>query len=563
MSDHLPSSKTSSGTAWILGSAFLACAAFLFRYGYGFGFSDQDEFLPLVLRLMDDGLFTRDAFVQMQSGAWSIRLPMAALVALASQLLPVWFSVFLLHVMTGIGSGWALGRLVHRIFRSRWATLAAVVAAVAVTSRWNPGGNDVLHGMLVPSSVAWCFSLWALERVHARSFVTAGVLSALAMIVHPLVGLQAGGILLLVHLSLPERTWSGLWQQALPFLAIAFPLVWILIDLGSASIGTAGGLDASTILTQLRSPHHYLPASFPALSWVQLGVLVLGALAMLRWNPASRVPTSSGEESSGSVPLDRISVSDRDFLLRLILVPVGVLLASLAVTWWPFTWDTALRLQPWALSPLVRVMATAILTATLARFLLGVDGIAAKPASESDPDSLPAIPASVLLLLLGATALLFTLSSLGPDIRGQNHPDADLHRWAAANTDTSAVFIVPPSMTGFQFGARRAQYVSFKSFPFEPGPTLLWWERLQRFAPVDDWQPGGVPLLARLDSAWAAQDLSAMRNTLEVEPVDFLIRPADDPAEWSRFVEPQWCDGEWCVYWAGRILRTPTTPSTQ
>ena len=553
--------------AWVIGAALLAWAAFLFRYGYGFGFSDQDEFLPLALRFMDSALFQADAFVQMQAESWSIRWPIAGTTALLSALMPTWLVVFALHMTTGLLSAGAIARIVRRVSVSPVAVIAGTVAAVAVTARWNPGGNDIVHGMLVPSSLAWCAILWAVERFLANRHVASGLLLALATVVHPLVGLQAGAIMVAASAWNRELRWASVWEMAGPWLVVVVPSILLLVDLGSsmnalqAADGSFSGTaaseatDATTVLTRIRAPHHYLPTSFAPSDFFALGALALGAGFFLwrgGWTGKKALDTPSSHLSHGT----------RSKLGSILGLTAGVLVLSLTVTAWPIQWDLALRLQPWAVSPLLRVLAAAILVASVTDWMWHSLFGRRKTRTSSRSERTRPFPASFLVLLAGGAAVLLALSDLGPDIRGAAHPDRELHDWISEETDPDAVFVIPPSMSGFQFGARRAQYVSFKSFPFAPEPTLEWWRRLQQVAPVESAFPGGTALLHRLDSAYVSMDVAQARQIAAPEPVDYWIRPANPTAGWSDMVEPQWCSDEWCVFWAGRILLATTQEET-
>lgn len=517
---------------WVAGSALLALALFLLRYGYGFGYSDQDEFVPLAMRLVDSQLFATDAFVAMQLEGFTIRMPMAWLVALPSFVLPLWSVVFILHMGSILGAGWAVARLAARFTDRRWVITVATVAVVALTARWNPGGNDILHGMLVPSSVAWCLLLWAFERLIHQRYLEAGVLAALGTLFHPLVGMQVGAVLAL-HVLLVDRTnHRGRLLVIGPWMLMVGLALVLFGDLGAES--GASGLSASTVLTHWRAPHHYLPWAFRWQDALQLLVLLVGASVL-----AARLPADH---------------PDRRTAWFLLAAPATILIGSLLLTWWPLSLDWALRLQPWALSPILRLW-SALLLVTLGAGLL--------PRRPERTERSAVVSPSVLLLLAGGAAVSLVLATLGPDIRGAAHPDRELHAWAAENTHPDAVFVIPPSMTGFQAGAQRAQYVSFKSFPFASGPTVEWWNRLQRMAPVLNPEPGGIALQTRLDSSWAQQTVADLHSFVETEPVDFLVRPASDPANWSAEVKPQWCGQEWCVYWAGRILRTHPASALQ
>lgn len=532
---------------WILGAALVGAGLFMLRYGYAFGFSDQDEFLPLVARILDKDLFLADWFVSMQFAGFSIRWPMALLVALPSTLLPVWSVVFLLHVATSMISATAVARLTHRIFHSRAATLMAVVAVMAMTTRWNPGGNDILHGMLVPSSVAWCLILSAVDRMHARRFLAAGIFLGAASLFHPLLGLQAGGIMVFVVLTWREVTRSERIRLTLPFLIVFVPVAWLL-----ASVGTASP-EATTILTTIRAPHHYLPAAFSPVSWVLFGSLIAVATAFLIRDSSPPDRFQVAHDHSGHPAVTR---QDRSFLGRMVLVPTGVLLASLLLTSWPLEWPFAIRMQPWALSPLVRVLATMSVVG------FGVGWLQSQGNWRLQRGSGAGL-ADRILPVFGVVILLMGLFANEGHIQGASHPDKELHAWVQDNSASDAIFVVPPSMTGFQFGSSRAQYVSFKSFPFAAEPTLEWWDRLQQIAPVEQAEPGGTALLARLDSSYANLRLTDIRSFVATHDVDYIVRPQPDPAAWQDTEVAEWCSDRWCVFWAGRILTQPVRPVSQ
>lgn len=532
--------------SWQWALALGTAALFVVRFGYGFGYSDQDEFLPLVSFILDSEAFVNDWFVGMQTDGFSIRWPIAVLVALPSTFLPVWFVVLSLHLATLVASSLAVARWSHAVFGNAISAVASTVTAILLTARWNPGGNDVLHSMLVPSSVAWSFILWAIVAMHHRQALRSGLLLAVASLFHPLLGLQAGGLLLLVGWTWRDWSWRDLRTQAAPFLVVLVPLILLL-----SSVGTSTE-EATHILTHIRAPHHYLPATFPTQTWMIFFFLIVVAGAIvgrdgLTWGTGGMIAVTAF--SSGA------SSSDRALLVRLLLIPTLVLILSLLVTVGPITWDTALRLQPWAVSPLVRVVACVVIAGYLGQRIWN------RLRSPSTADSIGAIQRSMhfVLPVLGILAVLLAFSGKGSAIRGIDSPNQDLFDWANENTRKDAIFVVPPSMTGFQYGSQRPQYVSFKSFPFAPAPTVEWLRRLDEIAPTGH-LPGGTAFLARLDSSYATQSVADVRPLVASENVDYIVRPAITDAPWNDVLPPEWCGQRWCVFWAGRILTQPARP---
>ena len=540
--DHPSGSKTGT-PAWQWALALAAVALFVFRYGYGFGYSDQDEFLPLVGFLLDSDLFQNDWFVMMQADGFSIRWPVALLVALPGTFLPVWAVVLGLHLLTGVGSALAVAKLSYRVFGNAAAAIGSVMAVFVVTTRFNPGGNDILHAMLVPSSIAWCLILWAIVMMHERRAFASGTLLGAATLFHPLLGLQTGSLLLLIGLLLPNWPWSAWRRQALPYAVFLIPLVFLLSSIGSST------QEATYILTHVRAPHHYLPETFAPQSWGYLAVLLVTSAALIGFD---RFPESLRTVGTD----DRLQLTrwDRAVLGRMLLVPAVVLVLSLTLTTWPLEWGTAQRLQPWAASPLIRVLAAATVAGYAASWIFS---------RWSGP-----VPASKTMLVrrgnnaspfLALVLLFFAFSGKGGDIRGTSSSNQELFDWARENARDNAVFVIPPSMTGFQYGTKHAQYVSFKSFPFAPEPTLEWRNRLNQIAPTSD-LPGGTAMLERLDSAYVAQRVADMRSFTAEAIVDYFVRPVPDPGNWQESLTPEWCDEQWCVYWAGRILTQPVRP---
>ncbi len=543
----IPNQHTTSDTNWNWGFALLAFALFVWRYGYGFGFSDQDEFLPLTLHLLNADLYLNDWFVGMQTDGFSIRWPVALLIALPSTMLPVWAVVGLVHAAVALGSAMAVARLATTIFSSRWTTLLAVVAVMAVTSRWNPGGNDILHAMLVPSSIAWCMVLWSIERLHGKRWLHAGLFLGAATLFHPLIGMLVGLLLLATLLTINEVGWRPVIHIAVPFLLVLLPILALLASVGTGQASSdvvEAALDPTTILTQLRAPHHYLPGSFVGTAWAKFALLIVTASCLL-WHD----PKSTAAEST-------TTSWDRKILSRMIVLPTLALSASLLVTWWPIQWPLGLRLQPWSIAPMVRVVATIVIVGfgvQIVHSKLKARLLRPQPASRMLEGLIP---------LVGLLVLLLAFSPSGEHIRGGAHADQGLHDWAIENSDVNAVFVIPPSMTGFQFGAERAQYVSFKSFPFEPDPTIEWWTRLQQIAPVEEALPGGTALQVRLDEAYEMSSPADVRTFAAMENVDYFVRPAESENDWSADLEAEWCDEQWCVFWAGRILTQPSRPVT-
>ena len=282
-------SQNAAGNRYaVWGSVVITAILYYLRFGYDVGFSDQDEFLPLVLQWLDPSLLQQDWFVQMQASTFTIRSGFAGVVLIISKLTSLQAAVLSIHLLTGALLALVLVRLANRLYHNNIASLLFVVIVLVLTPRWNPGGNDIFHSMLVPSSVSWTLSLWSFDFLTRDRLKKAGWLSALSMAIHPLVGLQLGSIfgasLLLSGQKRPQRF-------LLPFLLVALPSIYFFAEpfsppapLSFDAFSTDPAFASSTsILASIRAPHHYLAHTFPILSWFKwLSILGVGGIVIWR-----------------------------------------------------------------------------------------------------------------------------------------------------------------------------------------------------------------------------------------------------------------------------------------
>jgi len=525
------------------GFVLLIFSAYLLRFGYGFGFSDQDEFLPLIMHWQDAELFARDWFVMEQASSFGVRTIFSRALYLLSLAVPLKAIVTILHFSTFAAVSTAIFRIANKLYRNRLTAGLAIFMVVLLTSRWNPGGNDLFHSMLVPSSMSWALALWSFERVLHKRYLMAGALSGAAMLIHPLVGLQVGAVIAVSIFFTEAPRKRALTGFLLPFLIVATPLIVVLAGWESYEPENSTRFSAEFTLTQLRAPHHYLPSAFTVSSFIKLAIIsVLGFVIL--WT--ERLPLVASRRF-----WSHQDGRARRFLLTTSILLLFVLLCAYAMTAiWPVLGVT--RLQPFNLSVLLRIMVVIALSGVVSGLI--PLRIGRRITKEICKSSFPMAAGLVaLLVVIGATQSDTLKNRIFPSDASKN----ELYDWIQSNTQQDAVFAIPPSMSGFQVGSRRAQYVSFKSYPYEVSASEEWLRRLVTIAPVNDLRPGGVALQARLDEAYAKHSPGGWKDILEKEEIDFIVRErTDQPDGWS-IIDPAWCSSSWCVYWAGRILLTP------
>jgi len=534
-----PTSPSTHARRQSLFYAALAAALFTIRYGYGYGFSDQDEFLPLISHWLDSGLFANDWFVSLQAESFGIRTIMSRVIWLPSLLFGPKIVVFLLYFTTILASGVAVYRLAEKLSASELGAGLSTILVLSVTTRFNPGGNDIIHSMLVFSSVSWSLGLWALVKLLEGKTLESGVFGALSILAHSLVGLQISAVLACLVIVRYWRQWRQVARWMLPVLLVGVPVVVVFSQLGAAA-PESGNLDPTFILTHLRAPHHYLPSTFSAASWIALSALVLPSIMVLS---LKMLPKNTASDTAAS---DNAAKTEARKTLLLLFAVLVVVLSGAWLLIEHLDIQTVTRLQPFNLTVFLRVLSTIVLACAL----ISIIPNSVRDLGKRIASSRPTQAASVLLL---SSFAAYTVLSGSPDT-----PEKDalheMYEWVSEETHLDAVFAIPPSLSGFQIGSQRAQFVSFKSFPFTSAPTNEWLRRLQEIAPVSEREPGGVPFQNRLDIAYQAQGPDQWRSVLERENIDFVIRSNDGDARFDATIEPVWCSEYWCVYWAGRIL---------
>ncbi len=528
-----PESKAVSN--WFLWSTIvIAGALFYLRFGYQVGYSDQDEFVPLVLSWLDPALFTTDWFVQLQQENFSIRHIFAGLLAVLSYVFPLTWSLFLLHLATWTVLVSALVRISYLLYRNELVALSFVLVALVLSSRVNPGGNDVVHALLVPSSVAWALGFWSFANLLHAQTTRAGWMLAVAILIHPLVGLQLASIILVTVVMTRLPGWKSLLY---PVILVSIPSILLFLDLGSSgttpTINPDEGILQANILTQIRAPHHYLIAFTSLKTWLAWGILALG-----------------GGIAWASFRIKLRSSPDLRFTMALFAVSLAVVGGSVAVL--ALRPDSFLtRLQPLNVAVLVRMVALLAISARMVSFISRIGRVGSWLTKGNDRLSKPTF------LALSCAFLIVVVVWIKPWYDGSNqhlpHPgfqdqiDMDTAEWIQSNTDLEAVFVIPPVVSGFQIATHRAQFVNFKAFPFNGDQAVAWIERLQQIAPVENLNPGGSALLVRFQNAFLNLPSSHFYSLNDSEGVSYIVLPKPLNPSWSD-EKAAMCSPEWCVF---------------
>lgn len=515
----------------LLPGAVVTLLLFGIRFGYDWGASDQDEFLPYLTHLLDPALFTTDWFVQGQVTSFSIRSSFVhVLKAMALTGLGPLGAVHVVYVLSFLGLALSIGVITWTMTNARWASVLSMPMALVFTARWSPGGNDAVYGMLVPEMPAWALVFVAVALVmHRRPALMAGFLLGTAVFLHPLAGLQAGALLIVWLWWVRRDDRQHTYVLMMVWLLVAIPVVWAVM-----SAGTSQSYESRVILTTLRAPHHYLPEAFSLGATVRFLSLTGLAGLMLWLRPRAFIN-------------ERVR-RDMAWLL-------GIALGVHAVSWMlvaaaPDSFIVAL--QPFKLTVFTRILSACVVTTGVVHLLatssLGVSTnrfVSRIPGRATEWAIVALIPVLMVLIMMVPAVQHRTLPALTPERQAFN-ARAERVRQSVSPTD---VVTIPPDWTGFQFASKRAQFVTFKAYPFVDTAAQEWKRRLEQVGAVSRAGRTGTTWLAASATAYRERSDPEWRTLLPTLQATHVLLPARTGIEPKLF-----CDAEWCLVDARGIL---------
>lgn len=516
--------------------AWLAALLLYFqRFGYDYGHSDQGEFLPVLLHRLLPDVLMNDWFVQTQEIGFNVRYLFTLLLEGPSRVISLEWVVFLAFVFAFTLLASAIYALARRLTRDRLVAVLTVILALVLTPQWTLGGNDLVHRMLVPSMFGWGCGLWAVYLYLRRWFLRAGLLLGLACWMQPLVALQLGlitGTILLLEVFIAERRPAlpgNVVRYAGAFLVAGAPMLGPLLYQQLWLTAPPPPPDTPTlpyILMAFRAPHHYLPDTFSSGSVLRFGLLFgIGLLAY-------------------SIPVCKKSLRHTTFITGTLFLVTILCLVSY--------WFTEFR-PVFFISKLQLFKLTVFLKLLLLIILSGAFSIWLPTHLWRRASKLMATQWPVFFVLGGwlFVAVSFFpgpspfLRKWQPAVHAQS-PLADLERWAREQTESDALFAVPPSFSGFRTRAQRAIVVDFKAMPFDAADTYEWFTRLRAVAPISLPRRGGARILRELDEAFEGQPPAALAALARTYGVTYVVRDRSLPPS-PDFVEV-FRNEDWIVY---------------
>ncbi|MDP6908789.1 MAG: hypothetical protein QF371_04745, partial [Flavobacteriales bacterium] len=203
----------------------LACACavstlFLFLKGYSFNTNDQAEHLPQIYQMLDSELYLNDYFVNESNSIFTVRYYYEGLVLFVAKIVGLEWGLFILTFGCIALMAYSFSRIAEVLFNNRWAVLLAPILVMLVFYNFTVGGNHIMYGSFISSTLAKSLAAFGLLQFVNRKLVISGLTIGICTLFQPLVGLQLL-TLLLVYETFANRNWRRILSFGLTYTMVA------------------------------------------------------------------------------------------------------------------------------------------------------------------------------------------------------------------------------------------------------------------------------------------------------------------------------------------------------
>ena len=272
----------------------------------------------------------------------------------------------------------------------------------------------------------WAAALWGVAALFHASFL-----------IHT--GVLAGCLVLFLFFKVDKR--QAFWAAGL-YAVFVLPLVlYILTQMTDPYTA-----QANQIIALNRVPHHTLPSVWwDATEWVHLPVVIV-AVALLAWKA-------------------------KDTLRWLLAVVAGYVGLGIGVVLLSQNMTIAI-LMPWRASGYLYAVAQLTVLTTGVFVIVKVLELLHQRAV----DFFVVVPAALLILGISSYGLFGVLQSHYSDLT--TYEQYPFYLQIQQETEPDALVLTPQNQVAFRLAAERAQYVDWKSHPYQGAQVLEWWDRI-------------------------------------------------------------------------------------
>jgi heme/copper-type cytochrome/quinol oxidase subunit 4 len=332
--------------------------------GYAYGTGNQIEQLPLILRAANPKWLSNDFFTNMAS-APGPRMFYSLFIAQLLRFVPLEVIFLLLTFLCNTITILLSGLLARDLFGDT-AGLIMILLISTIGSPIRLGGAAYLtDSNLTPQLLVMPFIVGAVWAITRYKFELCAMLSMLAAVFHPLLGLETGAILLLAApmVLLVSRLRISVSNDRLlswtKWLSSAFALVgmtwfWHKIAFTTHPLDSAQFVE---IVAYFRHPHHYVPSTFPLRDYLELFLFLVSVTIVAYWTVSRRFLSSN--------------ITILLLLVSICLVILSCIFGFIFVELLPSRfWVTA---QPFRLLYLVNLIGMTLIAGGISKFLNNKD----------------------------------------------------------------------------------------------------------------------------------------------------------------------------------------------
>lgn len=433
--------------------SFFLSLLFLFWKGYTFNSWDQAECLPQVYQLLDPSLYSNDFFMQEYHKAFTVRFYFVYFIYGLSYFTSVAAVCFVLTVISLFLSIYYLIKITQYFTDSSLAALLSPLFAFFLFFNFTVGGNQIQSNSMIPGTLATVFAIAAIHFCLQTKYNLSFLLLGLGTLFQPLVTLQV--FLVLVPVMFLRIKYIGLTKIILAVFVYLVSSAPMLLPVLYRQFFVHADYDSNLyyqILYRFRNHLHYLPSLFPVSDYVKLSLMVLAAIAAIRFT---------------------------DIRNKKVLYFFSAIIISGMLVYWILLEKAGIS----SIGKLQWFKATVWLNAMACIALAVFIGNLMEPYLKTDWKKLvfsASIGGSVLLLVVLLNSQLLPLEKLQTRYAIGNYKKTDLtllHEWMEQYLPKDAVILCSPENTSLICEAKRSQVVQYQAIIHEPFYMLPWYTK--------------------------------------------------------------------------------------
>ena len=267
--------------SWMLFFVFLLFAIYV-STSYSYGISDHNEQIPNIKRMMDSSYLNNDWFVNQNDG-FTVRYYFSSVMAYLTNfadLSIIYFSIYvisLFFIITGIYL------ISHFLFNNNLTSFLTIFL-ILFSAHTSLGGNWIVGSILVPTSIATPFALFAIYFFMKKQFYISFLLLGIASLFQILVGMLIATILIFyLFITIRNISLKTILLSVVCYLSLA---IWNILPVTLLNLSSnVSGLEVMKIIGYVRHPWHYMPFQFSIISYLLFTSIMCLFILSLKYKP--------------------------------------------------------------------------------------------------------------------------------------------------------------------------------------------------------------------------------------------------------------------------------------